>query len=233
MLKRLVAEVFVVAFMLVWTPNLRLNRTTDVYATDIVVPDQYSTIQAAINNAVDGDMIFVKSGTYFEHVVVNKTVSLVGEDSRTTVVDANGSGRVFSISRDYVNITGFTTRKSGGVYAQDAGVWIEGAGHCSIFGNNVTENDFFGISVWESSSNNITGNIVSKTKVMGRPSVFRATYAVLELVIVRVHPIVFRISIGGGTRKRRKTNGTVSAFSVSGLKSARIKPVAKMGRDAR
>ena len=167
MFRRIVAEVFVLAFMLVWTPNLRLSRTTDAYATDIVVPDQYSTIQAAINNAADGDMIFVKSGTYFEHVVVNKTVSLVGEDSRTTVVDANGSGRVFSISRDYVNITGFTMRKSGGVYAQDAGVWIEGAGHCSIFGNNVTENDFFGISVWDSSSNNITGNIVSKTKVMG------------------------------------------------------------------
>jgi nitrous oxidase accessory protein len=133
-------------------------------ASTIIVPDDYSTIQEAINNAADGDTISVKAGTYYEHVVVNKTVSLVGEDSATTVVDANGTGCCFSISRGYVNITGFTIRKSGGVYAQDAGVWIEGIGHCNIFGNNVTENDFFGMSVWGSSSNNITSNSVTKTK---------------------------------------------------------------------
>jgi parallel beta-helix repeat protein len=136
-------------------------------ASTIIVPDDYSTIQEAINNAGDGDTISVKAGTYYEHVVVNKTISLVGEDNRTTIVDANGTGRGFSISRGYVNITGFTIRKCGSVYAQDAGVWIEGTGHCNIFGNNVTENNFFGISVWGAPSNNITGNIVSKTKVMG------------------------------------------------------------------
>jgi len=94
-----------------------------------VVPDQYPTIQSAINNANDGDTIFVESGTYFEHIVVNRTVSLVGEDSQTTIVDANGTGRGLSIVRGYVNITGFTVRKSGSAYGQDAGIWIEGAGH--------------------------------------------------------------------------------------------------------
>jgi nitrous oxidase accessory protein len=53
----------------------------------VVVPDDYSTIQAAINSASEGDKIFVKSGTYYnQSLVVNKTVSLVGEDAKTTTL---------------------------------------------------------------------------------------------------------------------------------------------------
>jgi nitrous oxidase accessory protein len=53
----------------------------------IVVPDDYSTIQAAINSASEGDKIFVKSGTYYnQSLVINKTVSLVGEDAKTTIL---------------------------------------------------------------------------------------------------------------------------------------------------
>jgi len=50
----------------------------------------YSTIQEAIDSASDGDSIFVYSGTYFERVKVNKSISLLGENKGTTVIDANG-----------------------------------------------------------------------------------------------------------------------------------------------
>jgi hypothetical protein len=32
----------------------------------IIVPDDYSIIQEAINNANNGDIVFVRNGTYFE-----------------------------------------------------------------------------------------------------------------------------------------------------------------------
>lgn len=160
-------ELIVLLSLMAISASVSGPRLAKAESATIVVPDDFPAIQQAINSAADGDTVFVKSGTYYEHVVLNKTVSVVGEDSRSTVVDANGSGRVFSISQGYVNITGFTIRKSGSAYGQDAGVWIEGAGHCHIFGNNVTENDFFGISVWNSPSNNVTGNFVAKTKMMG------------------------------------------------------------------
>jgi nitrous oxidase accessory protein len=49
----------------------------------IVVPDDFSTIQSAIDNAFGGDTIFVKKGNYngpiSETLIIDKPVSLIGE----------------------------------------------------------------------------------------------------------------------------------------------------------
>ena len=71
----------------------------------IVVPDDYPTIQAAIDNATDGDTIFVKKGVYVENPVVNKSISLVGEDRDSTVIDVTAG---LKVERDEVTITGLT-----------------------------------------------------------------------------------------------------------------------------
>jgi nitrous oxidase accessory protein len=53
----------------------------------IVVPDDYPTITDALLAAADGDSVFVKSGTYEEDsLVINKTLSLIGEGSNTTII---------------------------------------------------------------------------------------------------------------------------------------------------
>ncbi len=41
-------------------------------AKTIYVPDDYSTIQQAVNAAKDGDTIVVRDGVYVENVVVDK-----------------------------------------------------------------------------------------------------------------------------------------------------------------
>ncbi len=79
----------------------------------IWVPQNYSTIQAAINAANAGDLIFVSIGTYHEHLVVNKSVTLVGEDRDYTIIDGGGSGIVVTIAADNVRIENFTIRNSG------------------------------------------------------------------------------------------------------------------------
>lgn len=43
------------------------------------MPSSYSTIQEAIDNANDGDTIIVAAGTYYEHIVLNKAVTLRGK----------------------------------------------------------------------------------------------------------------------------------------------------------
>jgi hypothetical protein len=47
-----------------------------VFATTIIIPDNYHTIQAAINAASPGDTILVRAGTYAENLTLNKSVIL-------------------------------------------------------------------------------------------------------------------------------------------------------------
>jgi parallel beta-helix repeat protein len=56
----------------------------------IVVPDDYQTITAALGNAINGDTILIRSGTYEgpinSTIVINKTISIIGENPTNTVI---------------------------------------------------------------------------------------------------------------------------------------------------
>jgi len=133
--------------------------------TTIVVPDDYPTIQEAINAATPGDTIFVRAGTYYENVVVNKTVSLIGEDKTTTIIDGNAMESVFTVTQDHVNITGFTVRNSGGEEPLFAGIQLYTASYCNISGNEIT-NNYYGIDLIFYSNYNIVSrnNITANNK---------------------------------------------------------------------
>jgi nitrous oxidase accessory protein NosD len=77
-------------------------------SSTIVVPDDYPTIQEAINHANAGDTVFVRSGTYFENVVVNKRVSLIGEDLSTTIIDGMNKDLTVWVQSSNVSVSGFT-----------------------------------------------------------------------------------------------------------------------------
>ncbi|UCE16078.1 MAG: hypothetical protein JSV12_00190 [Candidatus Bathyarchaeota archaeon] len=79
---RLVSGIMVallIANMLTLTFNVQVAEAEPV---TIIVPDDYAKIQWAVGNASDGDTIFVKNGTYYEQMVVNKTLSLIGENKK-------------------------------------------------------------------------------------------------------------------------------------------------------
>jgi len=108
-------------------------------------PGNYTKIQDAIDNASDGDTIFVfnDSSPYYENVVVDKSINLIGEDRNTTVIDGGGSGDVVYVDADWVNISGFTICNDGDTL-NDAGIEI-----CSS--NNVVEsNSIFDVNygIW-------------------------------------------------------------------------------------
>jgi parallel beta-helix repeat protein len=130
----------------------------------IIVPDEYSTIQEAVNHAFDGDTVYVKTGTYYEHVVVNKTVSLVGENRDTTIIDGNRTGCVLDIVSDSVNVTSFTVQRSGNTMFPDfdAGISLNNAKSCIISNNNITDNGCFGIHLLNSNQNTISENDLTR-----------------------------------------------------------------------
>jgi len=51
----------------------------------------YSKIQNAIDNASDGDAIFIYNGTYVENLLVDKSITIMGEDKATVVLDEGGN----------------------------------------------------------------------------------------------------------------------------------------------
>jgi parallel beta-helix repeat protein len=138
--------------------SLPQNVTVKAAPKTITVPDDYESIQEAIDNADDGDTIFVESGTYVETLTVTKSVSLIGEDSVNTVVDGNKTYacHVIEVTASNVQITGFTIQNSGGVkYYERAGIYVESSNGNNISGNIVTDNYGNGVYLTESSSNNV------------------------------------------------------------------------------
>jgi len=128
----------------------------------ITVPDDYLTIQEAINAANPGDTIYVKSGIYNENIVVNKTIQLVGEQINTTIIDGNGLETVVYVKADNVSITGFTIKNSNFTYPY-SGVYLESVTNCNISGNLIV-NNWFGIRLYNSSNNALSNNTVIDNK---------------------------------------------------------------------
>ncbi|UCG68193.1 MAG: right-handed parallel beta-helix repeat-containing protein [Thermoplasmata archaeon] len=120
----------------------------------------YTSIQDAIDNASDGDTVFVYSGIYYENVVVNKTISLVGEDRNTTEINGWNNGDVVLITRDYVNITGFNITRSGS-NSEDAGIDLFSVQNCRVFSNNARWGGHSGIRLYLSTNNTIADNNIS------------------------------------------------------------------------
>ena len=86
------------------------NTYFDKNGFDIIVPDDYSSIQNAIDNASPGDKILVRSGIYKENMEVDKYgLSLIGENKFTTVIDGGRNSKsTVTITSSDVTIQGFS-----------------------------------------------------------------------------------------------------------------------------
>ena len=75
----------------------------------------YAKIQQAIDNATNGDVIEVHSGTYHENVYVFKPVALLGVDTGQgmPLVDASGAGSVITLASNGTTVEGFNVTDSG------------------------------------------------------------------------------------------------------------------------
>jgi len=127
----------------------------------IYVPDDYPTIQEAVNAATSGDIIYVRAGIYYENVVINKNVLIVGESHETTIIDGNASGTVVFINASGVLLSNFTIRNSGFEWPS-CGIKIEHADNCNLTNNLITSN-FCGICLSNSSNNLISMNNMVKS----------------------------------------------------------------------
>lgn len=126
--------------------------------TEIHVYPGPSAIQNAINNASSGDIIMVHAGVYTENIIINKTISLVGENVYSTFIDGNGIGNVVTITAYDVELKNFTIRKSGNA-TSNSGIFITSS-YSSIISHNRIVNNTIGVTLSASYGNVLSSNLM-------------------------------------------------------------------------
>jgi len=132
----------------------------------------YVAIQEAMNanETLDGHTIFVEAGTYFENIVLKKSIFLTGEKEETTIIDGNENGTVVVVLANNTMVTGFTIRGSGdrivdGEHAIRCGIMVGGYEtpfENALITNNCIENNYFGVLLWYSLNSQLKDNNVDK-----------------------------------------------------------------------
>ncbi|MCW3985052.1 MAG: right-handed parallel beta-helix repeat-containing protein [Candidatus Bathyarchaeota archaeon] len=139
MSKKTVYTVIITLFLLIILSLKVENQSVKAEPDNITVPDDYAKIQWAIGNATAGDTIFVRNETYYEHLNVNKPLTLVGESKESTIVDGSGTGTVIKVTARNVVISGFTVQNGGSQPGPSyAGIWISRP--TNLTGNHITKN---------------------------------------------------------------------------------------------
>lgn len=141
------------------------------------VPDEYATIQIAVNAANSGDIIRVAARTYEENVSIDsKRFSLRGAGKGLTTI----RGTVYIEDSSDVSLEGFTIT-SGGVHARRSsviisaneiiknpgpGLWIDECTHALVSDNAISDNGGEGMLI-DASAGVFGSNVVERNGTDG------------------------------------------------------------------
>jgi len=146
--------------ILLLLPSIMVCQTTVKANKNILrVPVDFPTIQDAINHANPGDVIYVYNGTFFENIIVNKSVTLIGQGIDSTILDGNGSGSVITITASNVMVKGFTIKNSG-LNVDDGGILISTPSSNNVITGNKIIGNNYGIWLYMSTRNTISDNLI-------------------------------------------------------------------------
>lgn len=120
-------------------------------------PGNYTKIQVAIDNASNGDTVFVydDSAPYYETVSINKSIHLIGESKKTTVIDGRNRVVAVALTADEITFTGFTVQNA--TLPNGHGMYVR-SNNNFIIDNIFSNNEFSDIYLDHSNNNTIREN---------------------------------------------------------------------------
>jgi parallel beta-helix repeat protein len=121
-------------------------------------PGNYTKIQDAINDASGGDTVYVFNGTYYENINVTKSINLIGEDRKTTIINGSENKEIVKITSDNVSINGFMINGN-----SKNGLKIISSKN--IVSNNIFSNCLYSIRLYDSFNNEIFQNIIDNNSI--------------------------------------------------------------------
>lgn len=161
-------------------------------------PGNYTRIQDAINESVDGDTVFVydDSSPYIENIDIDKSINLIGENRNSTVIDGDWIGDAITVTAGWVNISGFTIQNTTdqdpslyyGIHVDSCYNIISGNiitnnkrgviadDDYNIFSGNIITNSSYGGIFLMSDNNTMSGNIIRNNNYFSGIGVFTGNY---------------------------------------------------------
>lgn len=147
-------------------------------------PNNYTKIQDAVDDASNGDTVFVydDSSPYQENVIVDKSLNILGENTKTTIIDG-GETSCVTLQADEVLLQGFTlTHSTGDHYGvrisshaniirgnnfthNMIGIYLSDVDFNLIEDNEITQNYYAGIYQYACDDTTISNNIISRSSV--------------------------------------------------------------------
>jgi parallel beta-helix repeat protein len=138
-------------------PSQSQGRGETLYVGGIG-PNNYTKIQDAITDAIDGDTVFVldDSAPYIENVVVDKSIALLGENKETTIIDGGTTSDCILLMADRVTLQGFTL-----THTTNEHYGIRVCSHENIIRDNIITNNMIGIHLLKVNNNTIEENEIT------------------------------------------------------------------------
>lgn len=118
------------------------------------------SIQAAIDGAVDGDVVEIARGTYRENLLVAKPLTLRGIDRPT--ISGGMQGDTVRVTAPGVTIEGLIVRDSGdSLLKQNAGIYLQPGAHRAVVRRCDLVYNLFGLWIEKADDVVIEGNLVT------------------------------------------------------------------------
>ena len=164
------------------------ERTNNVYCStvghvhNLNTGLRYDSIQEAINanETLNGHTLLAESRTYNEMLSINKSLSLIGENSNDTIIYGRGFNWVVKISANNSILDGFTikngyfgiyvygcnniTVKDNLVTENEIGILLDGSSNSNVLNNNITLNNWYGLWILRSSDSFLRNNSIATNK---------------------------------------------------------------------
>ena len=153
---------FLIVTMLIATTLPLISGDSTVLLKTIIVPDDYPTIQGAIDNSKKDDTIYVRNGTYYENIIIDKSIKIIGEDKDTTIIDGFRNGSVIKVLADNVFINDLTIQNSGLNKCGYSG--IESYSSYNYYFGNILINNRVGIHILGGNNNTIIYNLILESQ---------------------------------------------------------------------
>lgn len=132
--------------------------------TEIIVPDDHSLIQEAINKAPPGSTILVRYGYYPEKLTIGKPLSLIGEsdaDGQKPIIDSQFTGTPVSITAAGVTVENFSLTGAWSETAIRPGIAVRG--NEAIIKNNWIFENYAGVRFESVTGGTLDSNIIWNT----------------------------------------------------------------------